>query len=124
MSNQEHRLIKTQLVAVLVDFVVQIDNEEICCESLRVVANLTRIKEFCSVVIEAKIHEAMLILLESTSKEIVYYCLGVLSNLMADNSFKYLSAYPGSSSRNRSLEASSPSSTTATTTTSILWPWP
>ncbi len=44
MGNQEHRLIKTQLVNVLVDFVVQIDNEEICCESLRVVANLTRIK--------------------------------------------------------------------------------
>jgi hypothetical protein len=41
------------------------------------------------VVVEAKIHEAMLILLESTSKEIVYYCLGVLSNLMADNNFRY-----------------------------------
>ena len=39
-------------------------------------------------VIEAKIHEALLILLESTSKEIVYYCLGVLSNLMTDNNFK------------------------------------
>ena len=88
MSNQEHRNIKIQLVAVLVDFVVQIDHEEICCESLRVVANLTRIKEFCSVVVEAKIHEALMILLESTSKEIVFYCLGVLSNLMADNNFK------------------------------------
>lgn len=63
MGNQEHRSTKTQLVNVLVDFVVQIDHEEICCESLRVVANLTRIKEFCSVVVEAKIHEALLILL-------------------------------------------------------------
>ena len=44
MGNQEHRSVKIHLVAVLVDFVVQIDNEEICCESLRVVANLTRIK--------------------------------------------------------------------------------
>ena len=52
MGNQEHRIVKTQLVNnVLVDFVVQIDHEEICCESLRVVANLTRIKEFCAVVI-------------------------------------------------------------------------
>lgn len=88
MGNQEHRLIKTQLVNVLVDFVVQIDNEEICCESLRVVANLTRIKQFCNVVVDAKIHEALLILLDSTSKQIVFYCLGVLSNLMADNNFK------------------------------------
>lgn len=56
MSNQEYRQVKVQLVHVLVDFVVQIDNEEICCESLRVVANLTRIKEFCNVVVEAKIH--------------------------------------------------------------------
>jgi hypothetical protein len=44
-------MIKVQLVHSLVDFVVQIDNEEICCESLRVIANLTRIKEFCGVVI-------------------------------------------------------------------------
>ena len=28
MGNQEHRSVKIQLVAVLVDFVVQIDNEE------------------------------------------------------------------------------------------------
>jgi hypothetical protein len=68
MGNQEHRATKIQLVSVLVDFVVQIDNEEICCESLRVIANLTRIKEFCLAVIDAKIHEALLILLESTSK--------------------------------------------------------
>ena len=51
LSNQEHRTVKTQLVNVLVDFVVQIDNEEICCESLRVIANLTRIKEFCAAVV-------------------------------------------------------------------------
>lgn len=44
-------MVKTQLVHSLVDYVVQIDNEEVCCESLRVVANLTRIKEFCPVVI-------------------------------------------------------------------------
>lgn len=68
LSNNEHRMIKVQLVHSLVDFVVQIDNEEICCESLGVIANLTRIKEFCGVVIETKIHEALLILLESTSK--------------------------------------------------------
>ena len=52
------------------------------------IANLTRIKEFCSAVIDAKIHEALLILLDSTSKEIVYYCLGVLTNLITDNTFK------------------------------------
>lgn len=49
-------MVKVQLIHTLVDLVVQIDNEEICCESLRVIANLTRIREFCGVVIEAKIH--------------------------------------------------------------------
>ena len=44
MTNPEHKMVKVQLIHTLVDFVVQIDNEEICCESLRVVANLTRIK--------------------------------------------------------------------------------
>ena len=53
------------------------------------IANLTRMREFCAAVIEAKIHEALLILLDSTSKEIVFYCLGVLGNLLGDNSFKY-----------------------------------
>lgn len=87
---------------------VQIDNEEICCESLRVVANLTRIKEFCHVVVEAKIHEALLILMESTSKEIVYYCLGVLSNLMTDNNFRYNYLYSGNYSNSLPLAALSP----------------
>lgn len=119
MSNAEYKQVKTQLVYVLVDFVVQIDNEEICCESLRVVANLTRIKEFCNVVIEAKIHEALLILLESTSKEIVYYCLGVLSNLMADNNFRYSLKYAGKCSKNQLSVVSFPSSTIVITMISI-----
>ena len=91
LAKQEHRVTKVQLVNVLVDYVTQIDNEEVCCEALRVVANLTRMREFCGVVIEVKIHEALLILLDSTSKDIVYYCLGVLTNLLADNTFKYFS---------------------------------
>ena len=45
MAKQEHRVTKVQLVNVLVDYVTQIDNEEVCCEALRVVANLTRMRE-------------------------------------------------------------------------------
>ena len=56
LAKQEHKAIKVQLVNVLVDYVTQIDNEEVCCEALRVAANLTRMKEFCAVVVEAKIH--------------------------------------------------------------------
>ena len=67
---------------------VQIDNEEVCCESLRVLANLTRTRENCRAVIENKIPEALVILVESTCKDIVYYCLGVLANLMTDEEFK------------------------------------
>jgi hypothetical protein len=88
MSNPEYKTIKCQLVAILVDFVVQIDNEEICCEALRVVSNVSRMKEFVKVVLEAKIHEAILILLESTNKEIVYYSLGILINLMVEDEVK------------------------------------
>lgn len=88
MSTPEYRTVKLQLVNVLVDFVTQIDNEEICCESLRVVANLIRMKEYVKAVIEAKIHDAVFILLESINKEIVYYCLGILSNLIVDEDFK------------------------------------
>lgn len=53
---------------MLVDFVVQIEYEEVCCESLRVVSNLTRMKQFIKPVLEAKLHEAVMILLDSTSK--------------------------------------------------------
>lgn len=80
-------------------------------------------------VIEAKIHEALLILLESTSKEIVYYCLGVLSNLMTDNNFKYAPLHSGKPTKKPSFLVSFPSSTSAITMTSMLSqslsrPWP
>lgn len=63
MSNPEYKQVKVQLVNVLVDFVVQIDNEEICCEALRVVSNISRMKDFVRVILDAKIQEAILILL-------------------------------------------------------------
>lgn len=88
LSNLEYKTTKAQLVPLLGNFVVQAENEEICCEGLRVLSNLSRMKEFVKVVVEAKLHEATLILLESSSKEIVYYSLGVLINLLADTDFK------------------------------------
>jgi hypothetical protein len=42
-------------------------------------------KQFIKSVLDAKLHEAVLILLDSTSKEIVYYCLGIIINLLADD---------------------------------------
>lgn len=93
LASNEYRTVKKELIETLVDFVVQIDNEEVCCESLRVVSNLTRMKQFIKPVLDAKLHEAVLILLDSTSKEIVYYCLGIIINLLADDEFK--SAYRG-----------------------------
>lgn len=88
LASNEYKTIKKELIDLLVDFVVQIDNEEVCCESLRVVSNLTRMKQFIKPVLEAKLHEAVIILLDSTSKEIVYYSLGVIINLLADDEFK------------------------------------
>lgn len=79
---------KKELIDLLVDFVVQIEHEEVCCESLRVVSNMTRMKQFIRPVLDAKLHEAILILLDSTSREIVYYSLGIIINLLADDEFK------------------------------------
>lgn len=51
-------------------------------------------KAFIKPVLDAKLHEAVMILLDSTSKEIVYYSLGIIINLLADDEFK--SAWRGS----------------------------
>lgn len=45
-------------------------------------------KQFIKPVLDAKIHEAIIILLDSTSKQIVYYCIGIIINLLADDQFK------------------------------------
>ena len=45
-------------------------------------------KQFIKPVLDAKIHEAIIILLDSTSKQIVYYCIGIIINLLADDEFK------------------------------------
>lgn len=68
LASLEYKTVKKELIDLLVDFVVQIEYEEVCCESLRVVSNLTRMKQFIKPVLEAKLHEAVMILLDSTSK--------------------------------------------------------
>lgn len=45
-------------------------------------------KQFIRPVLDAKLHEAVMILLDSTSREIVYYSLGIIINLLADDEFK------------------------------------
>lgn len=45
-------------------------------------------KQFVRPVLDVKINEAVMILLDSTSKEIVYYSLGIIINLCADENFK------------------------------------
>ena len=44
MSNLDYRTTKSQLVPLLGNFIVQVENEEICCEGLRVLSNLSRTK--------------------------------------------------------------------------------
>lgn len=88
LASNEYKNVKKELIDLLVDFVVQIEHEEVCCESLRVVSNMTRMKQFIRPVLDAKLHEAILILLDSTSREIVYYSLGIIINLLADDEFK------------------------------------
>ena len=102
MSNLEHKNTKIQIINLLINFIVQTDNEEACCEGLRVLSNLSRSKEFIKSILEAQLHEATIILLESSSKETVYYSLGVIINLLTDEDFKYCSFDSGSPTRRRS----------------------
>lgn len=51
MSNLEYKTTKMQLVPLLGNFIVQMENEEICCEGLRVLSNLSRTKEFIRVIV-------------------------------------------------------------------------
>ena len=53
---------------------------------------MTRMKQFIRPVLDAKLHEAVMILLDSTSREIVYYSLGIIINLLADDEFKSTSS--------------------------------
>jgi hypothetical protein len=76
----ELKLLKTDILGTITDYVVQIQNEEICCDALRLVSNIARHKDFCKQIDILKIVDAVSILLDHDSIDIVYYAVGVLIN--------------------------------------------
>lgn len=67
---------------------MQAENEDICCEALRVLSNLSRNKDLIKLVIKFKLLDAVILLLDSNSKEIVYYAIGTLINLTNNDEIK------------------------------------
>ncbi|KRX07299.1 Armadillo-type fold [Pseudocohnilembus persalinus] len=81
---------KLELIVSLGNYIMQIDNEDICCEALRVISNLSRHKDLITNMIKFKIVEGVIVILDSNSKEIVYYALGALINLLNNDDIKRL----------------------------------
>jgi hypothetical protein len=63
------------------NFITQLKQEEVLCEGLRVLCNLSRFPILLDNIIKLKLHEAVFLLLSHGSQEVVYYAVGVLINL-------------------------------------------
>ena len=64
------------------------DKEEICCEAIKVLANLTRHKDIIPALITYKIADALVLYLAINSKEVIFYVLGVLINIVCNNEIR------------------------------------
>ena len=84
----EFKNVQLELVNTVTDFSIQTKSEEICCEALRVVANLSRHKELYKQFVKSQLVEALVLLLDSNSLQIVYYNLGALINLLQNEEIK------------------------------------
>lgn len=89
-SDFEHKNLKSELVLIISNFIMQSDSEDICCEALRVLSNLSRSKDLIKLIIKYKLLDAVILLLDSNSKEIVYYAIGTLINLTNTDEIKFL----------------------------------
>lgn len=85
----ELRTVRTEILFTLNRFVIQTDSEEICLESLRVLSNLSRDKALAKQITKTKLVEAVIELLKHNNKDIVYYALGIVMNLMLTDDMKY-----------------------------------
>jgi len=98
----ELKTLKTEILFSLSRFIIQKDNEEVCCEALRVLSNLSRdkvtlnsfpltiIKGLARQIAKTKLVDAVMTLLEHTNKDIVYYSLGIVMNLMVTPEMRFL----------------------------------
>ncbi|KAL4489170.1 hypothetical protein ABPG73_005657 [Tetrahymena malaccensis] len=84
----EQKNIKSELVIQIGSYIMQNDSEDICCEALRVLSNLSRSKDLIKQIIKFKLLDAVILLLDSNSKDIVYYAIGTLINLTNSEDIK------------------------------------
>ncbi|CAD8090520.1 unnamed protein product [Paramecium primaurelia] len=88
LNDFEYKNIKYELITTLGHFIIQNEDQEICCDGLRVLSNLSRQKDLIKQIMKSRISEGVIVLLDSNSREVVYYCLGVILNLLQDQDFK------------------------------------
>ncbi len=67
---------------------IQIQNEDVCCESFRVLCNIVKDRRYMKPIVNLKILEAVVVLLNHNSREIVYFSLGILINMMLHEPIK------------------------------------
>jgi hypothetical protein len=70
-----------EVLAVLSPLLVQTLNVEITIEAVRACGNLTRHEEVCKAMNSLLLTDALLILLEHSNNDVVYYSLGCLTNV-------------------------------------------
>lgn len=80
--------LKYELVVATGYIILQPKKEEILIEGLRVISNLSRNKDNIKAILKIKFEEALIVLLDHRSREIVYYSIGILINLTQDKEFK------------------------------------
>lgn len=84
----EFKNVKLELINLLGHFIIQNEDQEICCDGLRLLSNLSRQKELIKHIIKSRVVEGAIVLLDSNSRDVVYYSLGVILNIMQDDEFK------------------------------------
>ncbi|KAM3134604.1 hypothetical protein pb186bvf_013246 [Paramecium bursaria] len=88
LNDFEFKNSKLELIPQLGHFIIQNEDQEICCDGLRVLSNLSRQKDLIKQIIKTRVAEGVIVLLDSNSQDVVYYSLGVLINLLVDQDFK------------------------------------
>ena len=84
----ELETLKQDLVSAVSFIILQPKNEEILIEGLRVISNLSRTKQGVGQIVNIKFYDAINILINHRSRDVVYYSIGILINISQDQTFK------------------------------------
>jgi hypothetical protein len=84
----EMKKLKTEILFTLSKLIIQNESQEICLEALRVLSNLSRNKGLVKQILKLNLYEAVVTLLNHGNKDIVYFCIGIIMNLMLNEEVK------------------------------------